>query len=351
MNNDEQLGVHLGCVSLKGRRLEMEDAVVTIPNFMSGADFCGVYDGHGGSQVIIFYYCISLILESKTHPGTETKLDLPTLSMTACTIAESINWWWFSQVADHCRGRLHAALLEELKKVMADTDARDSGSMDPSRWESQQAWEEASNNCFSKVDSEVRALGGVEMETVGSTAVVAVVFSSHIVVANCGDSRAVLCSGRKPMPLSLDHKPDREDEATRIEEAGGRIIHWDGVRVCGVLSMSRAIGDAYLKPWIIPVPEVTVTKRSDDDECLILASDGLWDVITNDEACEIARRCLRQCRRRNASARMGEGREVPAARVAAQYLTTLALHRGSRDNISVIVVDLKRSPTNNHGCN
>ncbi|XP_031502709.1 protein phosphatase 2C 53-like [Nymphaea colorata] len=304
MNNDEQLGVHLGCVSLKGRRPEMEDTVLTIPNFMSGADFCGVYDGHGGSQV-----------------------------------------------ADHCRRRLHAALLDELKKVMEDTEARASGSMDPSRWESQQAWEEASTNCFSKVDSEVRALGGVEMETVGSTAVVAVVFSSHIVVANCGDSRAVLCRGRKPMPLSLDHKPDREDEATRIEEAGGRIIHWDGVRVCGVLSMSRAIGDAYLKPWIIPVPEVTVTKRSDDDECLILASDGLWDVITNDEACEIARRCLRQCRRRNASARMGEGQEVPAARVAAQYLTTLALHRGSRDNISVIVVDLKPSPTNSHGCN
>ncbi|CAN6439430.1 unnamed protein product [Victoria cruziana] len=280
----------------------MEDAVVTIHNFMTEADFCAVYDGHGGSQV-----------------------------------------------ADYCRRRLHSAFLDELRKVMGSTDSGDSGSMDPSRRESQQAWEEASTNCFKKVDSEVGALGGVEADTVGSTAVVAIVFPSHIVVANCGDSRAVLCRGRKPIPLSVDHKPDREDEAARIEEAGGRIIHWDGVRVCGVLSMSRAIGDAYLKPWIIPVPEVTLTERTDDDECLILASDGLWDVITNDEACEVARRCLRQCRRRNAGTRREEG-QVQAAKVAAQYLTTLALHRGSRDNISVVVVDLKSNPTNSCGC-
>lgn len=89
---------------------------------------------------------------------------------------------------------------------MGSTDSGDSGSMDPSRWESQQAWEEASANCFKKVDSEVGALGGVEADTVGSTAVVAIVFPSHIVVANCGDSRAVLCRGRKPIPLSVDHK-------------------------------------------------------------------------------------------------------------------------------------------------
>ncbi|CAL9057475.1 unnamed protein product [Musa banksii] len=128
---------------------------------------------------------------------------------------------------------------------------------------------------------------------VGSTAVVAVVGPDRIVVANCGDSRAVLCHDGAPVPLSTDHKPDRPDELRRIEAAGGRIIYWDGARVLGVLAMSRAIGDNYLKPYVISEPEVTVTEREEGDECLLLASDGLWDVVSNEGACGIARTCLR----------------------------------------------------------
>lgn len=81
-----------------------------------------------------------------------------------------------------------------------------------------------------------------QSDAVGSTAVVAVVSPTEIVVANCGDSRAVLCRGDRALPLSSDHKPDRPDELLRIEEAGGRVIYWDGARVLGVLAMSRAIG-------------------------------------------------------------------------------------------------------------
>ena len=55
------------------------------------------------------------------------------------------------------------------------------------------------------------------------------------------------------------------------------MIFWDGARVFGVLAMSRAIGDSYLKPYVIPDPEVRVLERKDgEDEFLILASDGLW---------------------------------------------------------------------------
>lgn len=87
----------------------------------------------------------------------------------------------------------------------------------------QQDWERTFYNCFLRVDDEiegkvgrtVRGSGGdvsdtsfepVAPETVGSTAVVALVCSSHIIVANCGDSRAVLCRGKEPMALSVDHK-------------------------------------------------------------------------------------------------------------------------------------------------
>uniref|UniRef100_M4ENT5 PPM-type phosphatase domain-containing protein n=1 Tax=Brassica campestris TaxID=3711 RepID=M4ENT5_BRACM len=71
----------------------------------------------------------------------------------------------------------------------------------------------------------------------------------------------------------------------KIQEAGGRVIYWDGRRVLGVLATSRAIGDNYLKPYVSSEPEVTVTERIEEDEFMILASDGLWDVVTNDAAC------------------------------------------------------------------
>lgn len=113
------------------------------------------------------------------------------------------------------------------------------------------------------------------------------------------------------------------------------MIYWDCPRVQGMLAMSRAIGDGYLKPYVIPVPEVTVAERSADDECLILASDGLWDVVPNEMACDVVRACLR-----NAGTPDDGGRD--GCRDAAVLLTKLAVARRSEDNVSVVVVDLKR---------
>ncbi|KAI3684172.1 hypothetical protein L6452_33392 [Arctium lappa] len=249
-----------------------------------------------------------------------------------------------SQVADYCRDRVHLALEEELK-VAAKETFNDS---------LQVRWENVFTNCFQKVDDEV---GGrisrrtpeitsepVTPETVGSTAVVAVICSSHIVLANCGDSRAVLYRGKEAVTLSNDHKPNREDEYARIEAAGGKVIQWNGHRVFGVLAMSRSIGDGYLKPWIIPEPEVTVTARAREDECLVLASDGLWDVMSNEEVCEIARKRILIWHKKNGGSTADRGGGTgadPAAQAAADYLAMAALQKGSKDNVSVIVVDLK----------
>nr|GEU95451.1 probable protein phosphatase 2C 6 [Tanacetum cinerariifolium] len=138
------------------------------------------------------------------------------------------------------------------------------------------------------------------------------------------------------IPLTVDQKPDREDELLRIEEQDGKVIYWHGARVLGVLAMSRAIGDRYLRPWIIPVPEITFTTRTDEDECLIIATDGLWDVMTNNEVGEVARRILRRKRRSAAT-----NDEPSAAQTLADSLTEIAMGRLSSDNISVVVVDLK----------
>jgi protein phosphatase 2C len=130
--------------------------------------------------------------------------------------------------------------------------------------------------------------------------------------------------------------------------------------------MSRAIGDGYLKPFVTAEPEVTVTERTDEDECLILASDGLWDVVSNEMACEVVRACFQSNgppsspgARTNGvlppSAAAGREDDGPAAvkgvdRVesdracseAALLLAKLAIARRSSDNVSVVVVDLRR---------
>lgn len=121
------------------------------------------------------------------------------------------------QVANYCRDRLHFALEEELKITKQELIK---GTINDSL---QIGWEKAFTKCFQKVDDEV---GGnvsrnipevsgdpsditsepVAPETVGSTAVVALICSSHIIIANCGDSRAVLYRGKEAMALSNDHK-------------------------------------------------------------------------------------------------------------------------------------------------
>ncbi|RZR93076.1 hypothetical protein BHM03_00021495 [Ensete ventricosum] len=237
------------------------------------------------------------------------------------------------QVADYCRERIHHVLIEQLRNC-----ARDLRSNTCDDWKKQ--WERAFINCFQQVDDEVGGkvtegnLGSsddkskdeifsdsplmpIAPETVGSTAVVAVICSSHIIIANCGDSRAVLCRGKQPVPLSVDHK---------------------------LLAGSYA-GDHYLKPWIIPVPEVTIVPRCREDECLILASDGLWDVMSNEEVCDIARKRILLWHKKNgivSSPVNHRGEEAdPAAQAAADCLSKLAIQKGSKDNITVIVVDLK----------
>nr|CDM82120.1 unnamed protein product [Triticum aestivum] len=288
-----------GAVSVIGRRREMEDAVAVAAPFLAetaayGAGeegFFAVYDGHGGSRV-----------------------------------------------AEACRLRMHLVLAEEVRlrrlQPWGGGQGRTEDGEDGARWK------EAMTACFARVDGEVGVDDGTDAgeQTVGSTALVAVVGLRRIVVANCGDSRAVLSRGGIPVPLSSDHKPDRPDEMERVEAAGGKVINWNGYRILGVLATSRSIGDYYLKPYVIAEPEVTVMDRTDKDEFLILASDGLWDVVSNDVACKIARNCLSG----RAASKYPESVPGSTAADAAALLVELAIARGSKDNISVVVVELRR---------
>jgi len=153
----------------------------------------------------------------------------------------------------------------------------------------------------------------------GCTGVTAFIIGTKLYVANVGDSRAVLCRGGKAQPLSVDHKPNSKEERQRIENAGGVVV-WAGTwRVGGVLAVSRAFGDKPLKRYVIATPDIREESLRDDDEFLILASDGLWDVISNQDAAGIVR-------------------NIHDPQRAAARLAEEALQRGSNDNISCIVI-------------
>eukprot|EP00887_Chlorella_sp_A99_P004273 scaffold15.g4273.t1 len=152
----------------------------------------------------------------------------------------------------------------------------------------------------------------------GCTAVTAVVVGRRLIVAHVGDSRGVLSFGRCGIALTADHKPNRSDERARIEDAGGAVV-WAGTwRVSGVLAVSRSFGNRHLKEYIIPHPEIREDALSSENRCLVLATDGLWDVLTNQEAIDLLQAC--------ADPELG-----------AKELVAEAYRRGSMDNISAVV--------------
>jgi protein phosphatase 1G len=129
----------------------------------------------------------------------------------------------------------------------------------------------------------------------GCTAVCAVVRGDALVVANAGDSRCVLSRAGRAVAMTQDHKPNDPEEFARITAAGGFVA--DG-RVNGSLNLSRALGDLEYKQArqlppqaqaVTAFPEVRAERLQGGDEFLILACDGIWDVLTNQEAVDFVR--------------------------------------------------------------
>jgi len=174
-------------------------------------------------------------------------------------------------------------------------------------------------DAYNHTDSEFLKSENSQNRDAGSTASTAILVGDRLLVANVGDSRAVICRGGNAIAVSRDHKPDQTDERQRIEDAGGFVM-WAGTwRVGGVLAVSRAFGDRLLKQYVVADPEIQEEKIDNSLEFLILASDGLWDVVTNEEAVAMVQ-------------------PIDEPEQAAKKLMHEAYQRGSADNITIVVV-------------
>lgn len=162
----------------------------------------------------------------------------------------------------------------------------------------------------------------------GSAVLVALRNGNDMWVANAGDSRGIMSGYRRVVALSQDHKPHREDEHARILQLGGRVTFhtYDVPRVNGNLALSRSIGDNYLSPYVIPNPEVRHFKLSQHNKYVLLATDGLWDVVSNQEAMKTIDDVFRSKKHRKQQ-----------LQDAANELLSIARTRGSQDNFTVLI--------------
>lgn len=143
--------------------------------------------------------------------------------------------------------------------------------------------------------------------------------------ANAGDARGVLCRAGRAVRLTYDHKGSDKQEAKRIMDAGGFVMSG---RVNGVLAVTRSLGDSSMKEFVVGSPYTTETELCDEDEFLVLACDGLWDVTSDQAAVELVR-------------------EIDDAQEASQVLLQHALAHHTTDNVTVLVVRFKNLPPRN----
>ncbi|KAJ1403841.1 hypothetical protein SESBI_26965 [Sesbania bispinosa] len=189
----------------------------------------------------------------------------------------------------------------------------------------------AVKSAFIKVDHALRDASALDSSS-GTTALVALVLGRDMLIANAGDSRAVLGKRGRAIELSKDHKPNCTSERLRIEKLGGVI--YDGY-LNGQLSVARALGDWHIKGSkgskspLSSEPELEEIVLTEEDEFLIMGCDGLWDVMSSQCAVTMVRRELMQ-------------HNDPTK--CAKVLVTEALQRNTCDNLTVVVVCFSKDP-------
>ncbi|KAF7049372.1 hypothetical protein CFC21_057923 [Triticum aestivum] len=186
--------------------------------------------------------------------------------------------------------------------------------------------EGAVKKCYLKTDEEFLK----REESGGACCVTALLQKGGLTVSNTGDCRAVLSRAGTAEALTSDHRASREDERERIENLGGFVVNNRGTwRVQGSLAVSRGIGDAHLKQWVVADPDTRTLLVDPQCEFLVLASDGLWDKVDNQEAIDIARPlCI--------------GNDKTSRIAACRRLVETAGSRGSTDDISVLIIQLQK---------
>ncbi|KAI3915274.1 hypothetical protein MKX01_035533 [Papaver californicum] len=256
-NNSQRSSSKLGIVSLYsqvGTKELNQDSALFYQGFgKEGGEFFGVFDGHGENG---------------------------------------------HKVSNLVINRLPKLLLEQERYRLCNNDESElvMNTYKPNEWRRECV------SAFKIMDKEIKLQKDFDSSCSGTTAVTILKQDQDLVIANLGDSRAVM--GRisegelKAVQLTIDHKPEWPKEAERIRNCGGRVIPHKGEpdvhRVWSAdddymsLAMARAFGDFHLKDYgVIAIPQITHIRLTKEDQFIVLATDGVWDVLTNEEVASI----------------------------------------------------------------
>ncbi|CAH8331846.1 unnamed protein product [Eruca vesicaria subsp. sativa] len=272
----------------QGKKGPNQDAMVVWESFGSRTDtvFCGVFDGHGPyGHMVAKRVRDNLPLKLSAFWEAKVPVEDALKPVTSVNSASSIN------------------NSEDVAATASFVSAEEEPRPENSEPELFQTLKEAFLKAFKVVDRELKFHGSVDCFCSGTTAVTLIKQGEYLVVANVGDSRAVMGTrdgenGLVAVQLTVDLKPNLPAEEERIKKCRGRVFALrDEPEVCRVwlpncdspgLAMARAFGDFCLKDFgLISVPEVSFRRLTDNDEFIVLATDGIWDVLTNEEVVRI----------------------------------------------------------------
>lgn len=262
-------------------RLKIVESLEMVSPELGHISFVGVYDGHGGSG--------------------------------ASDFVQQHLWWEIAVNPLFRKGLYREALLDGFKAVDEKflTQARSSF--------------DSSGAC---------TLVLIGIRTPGTSALSTHCSSMKLIVANAGDCRAILCPHQgDAIPLSRDHKVSDPEERKRLDEAGAFVRD---NKLFGMLHISRAIGDRDFKtalkpgglPPVLSVPEIMeIDVDLDVHSFVVLGSDGVWDVMSNNEVQDMVRTHLK-ARKQNPSHTL---------QACAEAIIDESIRRGSRDDVSVVI--------------
>ncbi|KAE8713326.1 putative protein phosphatase 2C 18 [Hibiscus syriacus] len=274
----------------QGKKGTNQDAMIVWENFCSRTDtvLCGVFDGHGPFGHMV---------------AKKVRDHLP-LKLSAHWEVNISSEDGFRKISLNTAGSVNS---EEIAFISADNDSRTSVNLDETEKlpeiEIFKTLKESFLKAFKAMDRELRLHTNINCFCSGTTAVTLVKQGPYLVIGNVGDSRAVLATRDKDnsltaVQLTVDLKPNLPAEEERIRRCKGRVfaLHneptvarvWLPNNDAPGLAMARAFGDFCLKDFgLISVPEVYYRRLSEEDEFIVLATDGIWDVLSNNEVVDI----------------------------------------------------------------
>ncbi|MCB9493212.1 MAG: protein serine/threonine phosphatase 2C family protein [Epsilonproteobacteria bacterium] len=193
--------------------------------------------------------------------------------------------------------------------------------------------EKALTDAFARTDADLKDVANANQ--CGSTAALAWINGQNVHIAHVADARVLLFDkDGKVLHITKDHKPNSDDEKKRIQAAGGVIFNG---RVFGTLAVPRSFGDfQYVgtngEKLIISEPTITTLQLTGKEAYMVVACDGLWDVMDNKLECDIGRPS------EVGAFILNKVKEGTQQDVLAKVLVKTALSKGSTDNVSAIIV-------------